>query len=172
MDIENIFKNAKKDPELLANIDIDELLNAIENETTDYLENKTLKGISHEIFTCLSKIGCSQEMIQQYCEKLIGYRLVNELYELHKGKLVKTIKIFDEKNPEIAPEPSLKMQGKVCSIKFMNNGTYILCIGFPKRYMQYKFDHHLTFQKLSDDEQLILMAYEQIEEESKKKTTK
>lgn len=172
MDIENIFKNAKNDPELLANIDIDELLNAIENETTDYLENKTLKSISDEIYTSLSNIGCSPEMIQRYCEKLIGYRLVNELYELHKGKLVKTIKIFDEKNPEIAPEPILKMQGKVCSIKFMNNGTYILCIGFPKRYMQYKFDHHVTFQKLSDDEQLILMAYEQIEEESKKKTTK
>jgi len=168
MDIEEIFKNAKSDPELLSNINVDELLNAIDSEKTDYLENKTLKSISNEIFESLVEIGCSSKTIKNYCEKLIGYRLVNKIYELHKGKLVKTIKIVDEKTPETKPEPKIRMHGTVSNIKFLDNGTHVVCMVFPQRYSQYKFDNHLTFQKLSDDEQLILMAYEQIDGQMKK----
>jgi hypothetical protein len=32
-----------------------------------------------------------------------------------------------------------------------------------QRFIQYKFDDCLTFQKLSSEEQLILMAYEHLE---------
>ena len=46
MDIQEIFENAKNDPSLFSSIDIDELLDNIENETTEYLENKTLADIS------------------------------------------------------------------------------------------------------------------------------
>jgi hypothetical protein len=167
MDIGKIFEDAKKDPELLANIDINELLNAIESEKTDYFENKTLKSISDEVYTAISQLDCSPEVVQSYCQKLVGYRLVNELYELHKGKSVKIIKIYDDKNPETKPEPRLQYYGKVCSLRFLDHGTNIVCISFPIRYSQYKFDHYLTFQQLSEEEQLILMAYEKIEESEK-----
>jgi ABC-type molybdate transport system ATPase subunit len=56
--------------------------------------------------------------------------------------------------------------GIVTDIKFMNNETHILCMNSQRRFIQYKFDECLTFQKLSVEEQLILMAYEQIEKDS------
>ena len=163
MNISEIFENAKRDPELFANIDIDQLLNAIQDESIDYLEDKTLKSINNDIFKSLYEIGYRGEQLKEYCEKLIGYRLVNEVFELHKGKLVKTIRIFDDEyNPLI---PKLRMHGKVSNIKFLDNGTHVVCMmfingRFSNSYAQYKFDQYLTFQKLSDDENLILLTYE------------
>jgi hypothetical protein len=163
MNISEIFENAKRDPELLSNIDIDQLLNAIQDESTDYLEDKTLKSINNDIFKSLYDIGYRGEQLKEYCEKLIGYRLVNEVFELHKGKLVKTIHIFDDEYNSVVPK--LRMHGKVSNIKFLDNGTHIVCMmfingRFSNRYAQYKFDQYLTFQKLSDDENLILLTYE------------
>ncbi len=42
--IDQVYKDAINDPSLLSTIDIDELLDSLENETNDYLENKTLDG--------------------------------------------------------------------------------------------------------------------------------
>jgi sugar-specific transcriptional regulator TrmB len=52
--IQEIFENAKNDPSLFSAIDVDELLDKIENETTEYLENKTLKNISEMIYEILN----------------------------------------------------------------------------------------------------------------------
>ena len=48
--IEQVYKDAINDPTLLSSLDVDELLNTLENETNDYLENKTLDGITEEIY--------------------------------------------------------------------------------------------------------------------------
>lgn len=158
-----LIENAKNDPALLSSINIDELLDSLEDEHTDYLKNKTLQTISNEIYNSLYEIGYRDEQLNSYCEKLIGYRLVSEVYELHKGKLVKTIRLFDNDYKSITPK--LRMHGKVSNIKFMDNGTHVVCMMFSNgtfrnQHVQYKFDQYLTFQKLSDEEQLILMAYE------------
>ena len=44
-------------------------------------------------------------------------------------------------------------------VKFLDNGTHILCKnGF--RFIQYKFDECITFQKLTNDEVMILKVKE------------
>ena len=159
--IQDIFENAKKDSSLLNTINIDELLNAIENDSTDYLENKTLHSISNEIFNTINTFECSEERKKDLCEKLIDYRLVNEIYELHKGKPIKAIKL--NHSNETTYQPKISIVGFALDIKFLDNGTHILCLNYARRLLQYKFDNYLTFQKLSDDERLILMAYEHIQ---------
>ena len=52
--------------------------------------------------------------------------------------------------------------GIVVDIKFLKDGTQILCMNTQKRFIQYKFDNCYTFQKMTPEEQLILMAYENI----------
>jgi hypothetical protein len=49
--------------------------------------------------------------------------------------------------------------GIVVNIKFMDNGIHIITMNSQNRFHQYKFDECITFQKLSTEEQLILMAY-------------
>jgi hypothetical protein len=51
----------------------------------------------------------------------------------------------------------------VVDIKFLDNGTQILTMNSLRRFIQFKFDECLTFQKLTVEEQLILMAYEHLE---------
>jgi hypothetical protein len=156
MNIEQIFKDAQNDASLLSKIDVNELLNSIENKNNDYLENKTLNDIHNEKYNALVSLNLSKESIKNYCDKLADFRVVEEVYELHKGKFVRWINIEDD------PDKKLKPGGFVFDIKFMDNGVHILCMNNSRRFVQYKFDKCLTFQKLSTEEQLILMAYENL----------
>lgn len=159
INLEEIFQNAQEDPDLFSKINVEELLNALEKSTTDYLENKTIAIINQEIYDTINTLSCTIDRKREICNKLIGYRLVNELFELHRGKIVRTIKLTTDDNMN----PSLRMHGVVMNIKFLDNGTHVVCMNPSRKFSQYKFDQHLTFQKLSMDEQLILMAYDYME---------
>jgi hypothetical protein len=149
MDIHEIFDSVMHDPSLISTLDIDKLLESIENEKTDYLENKTMTSINNDIFNVLKDLSLSKDIF----DKLIGYRLVEEIHELHKGKHVRWIR---------KSSGSITNGGIVMEIKFLDNGTQILCMNSQKRFIQYKFDDCYTFQKLSMEEQLILMAYDKL----------
>ena len=152
-DINEIFDNALKDPSLLSKLDIDKLLDSLENPSNDYLENKTLSDVTNTVYDKLKDIDIEKEKIEILCNKLIGYRYVDEIFELHKGKMVRWLNL-DKKN--------LTNGGIVVDIKFLKDGTQILCMNTQKRLIQYKFDNCYTFQKMTPEEQLILMAYENI----------
>ena len=156
MDIEQIFKDAQNDASLLSKIDINELLNSLENKNNDYLEDKTLNDIHNDKYNSLIQLNLQNDKLQQYCDKLAEFRLVDEVYELHKGKYVRWINIEDDINFK------LHSGGFVFDIKFLDNGVHVLCMNNSRRFVQYKFDKCLTFQKLSVEEQLILMAYENV----------
>ena len=114
--------------------------------------------ISQEIFESINNLGITKEKQTEICEKLLEYRYVDELFELHRGKYVRWIR---KTNPEI-----LTNGGIVVDVKFLDNGINILVKNSSiSRFIQYKFDDCLSFQKLSQEEQLILMAYEIINKE-------
>ena len=153
--INNVYNEAIKDPSLLASLDVEQLLNTLENENNDYLEDKTLKGITDEIHDIIQSVIEDIELQKKICLKLLDYRLVDELHELHKGKHVRWIRRDTNK---------LTNGGIVVDIKFLDTGTQVLCKNSMNRFIQYKYDECITFQKLSHTEQLILMAYEHAEE--------
>lgn len=152
-DINEIFDNALKDPSLLSKLDIDKLLDSLENPSNDYLENKTLSDVTNTVYDKLKDIDIEKEKIEILCNKLIGYRYVDEIFELHKGKMVRWLNSDNKK---------LTNGGIVVDIKFLKDGTQILCMNTQNRFIQYKFDNCYTFQKMTPEEQLILMAYENI----------
>ena len=149
--IEQVYRDAINDPSLLSGLDVDELLDTLENETNDYLENKTLDGITDEIYEGVCEICDEKEIQEKICLKLVGYRMVDELHELHKGKHVRWLRRGTNK---------LTNGGIVVDIKFLDTGTHILCKNSMNRFIQYKYDDCITFQKMSSTEMLILMAYE------------
>ena len=172
MDIRKIILDAKDDHALKSTLNIESLLKTIENVDTDYLGNRTLSDISSEIIECLKDINLSEDSIVEYCEKLKEYRAIDQIYQLHKGKHVRWIRIpsrlldshIDPNKPNTLlnskiPRPILTNGGIVVDIKFTNNGTQILCKN-KDRFVQYKFDDCLTFQRLTNDEQLLLSCYE------------
>jgi predicted house-cleaning noncanonical NTP pyrophosphatase (MazG superfamily) len=162
-DIQEIFENAKNDPSLFSSIDIDELLDKIENETTEYLENKTLSDISQIVFETLTDYGnqnknLNRDTIQIYCEKLAGYRYVERICELRQGIYIRWIKNGNTK---------LFNGGIVVNIK-VGDEIQIVCKTQIGKFLSIKFNHCIVFQKLTMEEQLILMSYHYIQKENEK----
>lgn len=153
-DIEKIFEDAKQDPELLSTIDIDGLLDGLENKHNDYLRDKSLDSITETVYNTINMLNIEKDLRIDYCNRLLEYRFVDELNELHKGKHVRWVRNDNKK---------LTTGGIVTDIKFTDNGTQILCMNSSKRFVQYKWDDCITFQKLTTEEQLILMAYNEID---------
>ena len=153
MNIDQIFEDAMNDSSLLSTINIDNLLNTLENTKNDYLDNKTMADISKEVYENVSECDIHDDVIESLCKKLIGYRYVDEIYELHKGKMVRWIRDGTSK---------LTNGGIVTDIKFLPNGVHVQCMNSMKRFIQYKFDDCKTFQKMNTEEQLILLAYDHL----------
>lgn len=156
INVHEIYENAMKDPELFSKIDIEHLLDCIDNEKSDYLENKTMKSVSHDIFFVINRLKITMEQKEGFCQKLSGYRHVDEIRELHKGKHIRWIR-YDM--PEKMTNGAI-----ITNIKFLDNGTQVLCKNSQNRFIQIKFDECHIFQKLTMEEQLILMAYEYMEQ--------
>ena len=160
--MDSIIQEAKSDIELQNTINIQEIIEKEKN--IDHLEGKTLDSITQEIFDIINSLNILEEKKKEWCEKLIGYRFINEIYELHKGKDIKTLATprSEVERSEVERSPILKMKGKVINIKFLNNGTHVVSLIGSKIYCQYRFDDYYTFQKLSLDEQIILKANDYI----------
>jgi hypothetical protein len=152
MDINAIFENVRKDTSRLANIDMDELLRATENDKNDYLNDKTLDDILEENIQAIKRLKLPKKEIIELSSKLVGYRYVENVFDVHKGKHIRWIR---EGRP-------ITNGAIVADVKFLDNGTHIVCTTAMGRVFQIKFNDCTVFQKLSVGEQLILMAYEHV----------
>ena len=150
MDIDAIFEKVKNDTSLFSQIDIEELLKNINDDKHDYLDNKTLSDILDENIKIIRSNGLPLDL----CNRLAGYRYVENLYELHKGKHIRWIRNDNKK---------LTNGAIVMDVKFLDNGCHILCRNAQHKIFQVKFNESIIFQKLSIGEQLILMAYEHVQ---------
>ena len=145
MDIEEIYKEAVLDPTLLSTIDIDSLLKKIEENHC--LEEKSLKQISEEMYESLSFL--EEDKKKDYCMRLIGYHIVDRICDLRNGRLIRWIK--KEKG-------LLTNGGLLMNVKIENKGVILLCKNNSNRFFNVCFDNCLVFQKLSMEEQIVLMA--------------
>jgi len=152
MDINAIFENVRKDTSLLANIDMDELLHATESDKNDYLNDKTLDDILEENIQAIKRLKLPKKDIIELSGKLVGYRYIENVFDIHKGKHIRWVR---EGRP-------ITNGAIVADVKFLDNGTHIVCTTAMGRVFQIKFNECTVFQKLSVGEQLILMAYEHI----------
>lgn len=160
IDIQEIFETAKNDPSLFSSIDVNELLDKIENENTEYLENKTLSDISKIVFETLVDYSyrnstITEEIIRQYCDKLSGYRYVERICDLRQGIFVRWIKEGDTR---------LAKGGVVVNVK-IGDDVQIVCKTPFGSFLSLKFNDCIIFQKLTMEEQLILMSYDYIQKE-------
>jgi hypothetical protein len=111
-----------------------------------------MDDILNEMLIALSELDINDKMRQSFYNKLAGYRVIGNIYELHKGKHIRWIRNNSQ--------DKITNGAIVSEIKFHDNGTHVLCRTIQNRVFQIKYDECLIFQKLTTGEQLILMAYE------------
>ena len=115
----------------------------------DFLENQTIDSISANIYDSLNQLPLDKDIIVDHFERLAGYRFVDELHLLHKGKYVRWIR-------HDMPEKLMK-GAVVVDIQFGDFGANVLCRLMTGDFLRYRFDKCNTYQKLTDEEQLLLM---------------
>ncbi len=141
----SLIKEAREDPTLFSTIDVDTLLDKIDEK--HFLENKTVQDLSKEILEALQTISCPD--IEKLCLRLSGYQFIDRLCDLRLGRLVRWIKRTGN---------SLTNGGILMDVKIENKGVKLLCKNNMNRFFSIYFDDCLIFQKLSMEEQIVLMA--------------
>ena len=136
----DLIENERMNPELQSTIDIKTILESAENVDNNYIGNHSLSTISKEVVEILQQENIERELLYKYCDSLLHYRLIEQIYHIHKGKHIRWIR-----------NKKLTNGGIVVDVKFLDNGTHILCKNH-NRFIQYKFDDCITFQKLTPDE--------------------
>jgi hypothetical protein len=147
-----LIEDAREDPDLFSKIDVDALLDSLESPKNEYLEDETFESIALSVVESMKAENIARPLINEFCQKLTGYRHVPELHLLHKGKYVRWIRKTDK--------PTLMRGGVLVDVKFGSEGANILCRATTGKFIQYRFDLCITYQKLTDEEHLILMLYE------------
>jgi hypothetical protein len=157
-EIDEIYKNAKKDPTLFSKLDPEDLLRELAKDKHNYIENKTNKSIMKEIKqSIVDEFGdeIADKTVTNLTKNLIGYRMVDELDTLHIGQYTRWIQKYQD-------NVKLTNGGILLNTTFTSEGINLTIKLWNSRLIQVRFDDCLVYQKLSFGEQLILMASEYV----------
>ena len=142
--VQDLIDSEKNNPDLESTLDVPALLAAAENVSSDFLNTHSLSTISQDNLNAIQSTGIIGEQLQNITNKLVEFYHIDYIYQIHKGKHVRWLR-----------NGQLTNGGIVVDIKFLDTGTHILC-KCRERFIQYKFDECITFQRLSTDEMMIL----------------
>ncbi len=141
-------------------MDVNKLVKALDNEGNESIMHLTNKKILEMNLNILKELHLGKEVTIDYLKKLKGYRYVDEIHDLRYGAYIRWIPITD---PNYLP---LHYAGIICDIKITEGGILIVCKNFMHRHYTFKMDECLIFQKLSDQERVILSALDHLDEDS------
>jgi len=137
-------------------MDTNKLLKALDNEENEGLFNFTSVKLKEMNFNVLKEIHLPKQVLLEYIDKLKIYKYIDEMNELKYGAYLRWIPLTDPNNLP------LKKGGILCDIKVTDAGIVVVCKGFANNHFQIKMDENLIFQKLSDQELVLLSALDHL----------
>ncbi len=148
--------NEKEEAPTFNELDMDQLLKAVDSEDNDYLLHLTTKKIQELNLNILKELGLPKKDTLDMLKQLTTYKYVDEIKELKYGRFIRWIPIKDPDN--------LKMVkgGIICDIKATDNGIQVVCKNFMHRHFQFNMDECLIFQRLSQQELVLLSALDHL----------
>ena len=150
------FEQYHLHPEAKSKINIDELLDSLDNEQNASIMKLNTKKIIDQKIDALYELNLPNEEITELLYKLNNYRLVDELPDIKEGSYIRWINLS---NPN---DLKLRLGGHVCDIIIEKSGIHIKCMK-RGRFFQIKLDQCIVFQKLSAQEEIILIALDHLE---------
>lgn len=140
----------------MSDLNIEKLLSALEDDDNAELLELDFNKIEIEKKEILDKLELPKKQQTELLKKLRRYRYVDELPGMKYGSYVRWISL---KNPE-----NLKLTngGIVCEMKVGDKGIVIVCKNNFNRFFQLNMTETLIFQKLTEQELVLLSALEYI----------
>ena len=135
-------------------IDFDELESILENENNTIL-NKTYKNIKSEKNNILQQLNLNKDRLTEYTNKLKDYRYIDEISDIVYGNFCRWINLTNN-------DIKLEQGGFISDINISNNGP-LLTIKIFNRYITINANNILLFQKINNQERILLKVMKYIE---------
>lgn len=133
-------------------MDIHKLLHALNNENNEAIVDLDYSKIAKDKNDMLQQLNLPRAQLVQLNKQLKPYRLINDLNDLRYGSYIRWISL---KNPETI---KLTNGGILCDMTMIEEDLNLKCKNNMNRIFQIKLSEILLFQKLSEQEQVILKA--------------
>ena len=137
-------------------MDTNKLLKALDDDSNENLLNFTTKKLREMTLNILKELHLSKKETLDMMGKLTNYKYVDEMNDLKYGTYIRWVPIS---NPD---DIDLKKGAIFCEMKITDDGVFLVCKGFGNRHFQIKMDENLVFQRLTDQEQVLLSALDHL----------
>ena len=134
----------------MSSFDVERLLKSLDNEENSFLIDQTRSSIQKAKNDILQRILLEPTELKSVHAKLKDYRYVEDLANLKYGSYIRWIRLTDPENIR------LTNGGTILDVKIYNTGCNILCKNSMNRIFEIRFDDCAIFQKLTDQEQVLL----------------
>jgi len=129
---------------------IDEFLNALGNETNESVMNLNSNKIKSLKNDMLQRLGISGKELKLFHKKLKAYRYCSDMSDIQFGCYIRWIPL------KTIGGIKLTNGGIIIDIDIINNCVQIKVKNNMNRIFQIKFDECYIFQKLTNQENIIL----------------
>ena len=139
-------------------MDVNKLLKALEDESNESLLNFTTDKLKEMNLNILKELRLSKIETLEILKKLNEYKYVDEMNDLKYGTYIRWISIEN-------PESIFLTKGALfCEMKITDEGVFCVCknYGYKQRHFQISMDKNLIFQKLTDQELVLLSALDHL----------
>lgn len=139
-------------------MDVNKLLKALDDESNERLLNFTTDKIKEMNLKILKELHLTKKETLDIFNKLKNYKYVDEMNELKYGTFIRWIPIEDPTNIYITKGALF------CETKITDEGVFFVCknFGFPSRHFRISMDKNLIFQKLTEQELVLLSALDHL----------
>ena len=139
------------------NLVVDDLLHALDNENNSSIIKLTSRKIKQEKNDILQQLQLPRDKLLEYHKKLKEYRYVNSIDDIEYGRYIRWIPLKD-------PEKIKITNGAiVCDLRVFNEKIHVRCKNSFHKMMQFIMDENIVFQKLTDQEKVVLSVLDHLE---------
>jgi hypothetical protein len=139
-------------------MNVDKLLKALDDESNEDLFNYTTKKLNEMNLNVLKELQLTKTETLNLLHKLKGYKYIDEMNDLKYGTYLRWVPLSNPSKIELT-------KGAIfCETKITDNGVFLVCknFGFKSNHFQIKIDECLIFQKLTDQELVLLSALDHL----------
>ena len=141
-------------------MDINAILSAMNKTENNTIANLTLKKIEARRHEILSSLNLTPEKMAEFERKLPMYRVIETPYDLKHNQLIRWIPLRS-----LETRPYITLGGTLFRVRENpEEGVHVVTIRNVKRFVfNIKFELNVVFQRLSQEELLILRAVEYVD---------
>lgn len=133
-------------------MDIELLQEALENDDNLNIINTNIQEIKQKKNEILQELGLDRTDLKSFHKKLNGYMYIDNIKDLKYGRNIRWVNLNKITNIKITNGAVL------CDIKIHDKGIALILKSFNNTYITIYLNENIIFQKISDEEKILLKA--------------